>query len=237
MKLLTVSDVTDFNSNGQICVAMIDNATGECFRPTSPYFKYDDIKKSNLYPGVTFEADIIHTKKENPHTEDAYFKSLNFNCKLSDDEFQKLLNKTLKNSISEGFNYSKFEETKKYIPVSITSTDCSIITIKIFPSQLRILKDTFNCDKIKAELVDNDGQQFDYLPIKDIGFNKKVSKLLKDNNFDTKINDLAPETEIIYLRIGLTRRHKPKNSNKNGYWVQINGIYTFPNFKNMRIYE
>lgn len=235
MKLLTVSDVTNFNNNEKICVAMIDNATGECFRPISPYFKYDDIEKKNLCPGATFEADIIHTQKENPHTEDACLNKLDYKYKFSDDEFQNLLNKTLKNSISEGFSYSKFEETKRYIPVSITSTDCSIITIKIIPSQLHIFKDSFG--KIKAELDDNDGQQFNYLPIKDIGFNKKASKFLKGNNFYTKINDLAPETEIIYLRIGLSRQFEDTDTNRNGYWLQINGIYTFPNYENMRIYE
>jgi len=40
-------------------------------------------------------------------------------------------------------------------------------------------------------------------------------------------NFISSQNEI-YLRIGVGRRWKV--SERDGYWLQVNGIYTFPNF-------
>lgn len=41
----------------------------------------------------------------------------------------------------------------------------------------------------------------------------------------------------LYLRIGLSRPFQAPNG-KNGYWLQVNGIYTFPEYMDyIRCYD
>lgn len=54
-------------------------------------------------------------------------------------------------------------------------------------------------------------------------------KHFDDIDFPEKINAFIDEQEELYLRVGLSGRYADNNS-RDGYWLQINGIYTFPNF-------
>jgi hypothetical protein len=43
------------------------------------------------------------------------------------------------------------------------------------------------------------------------------------------INNFIQNQEDLYLRVGLGREYESKDGRK-GYWLQINGIYTFPEY-------
>jgi len=45
-----------------------------------------------------------------------------------------------------------------------------------------------------------------------------------DVNFPNIINNFIRQQDTVYLRIGLGREYQ------GGFWLQVNGIYTFPNY-------
>jgi len=45
----------------------------------------------------------------------------------------------------------------------------------------------------------------------------------------TGINGFIRKQDEIFLRLGLTQNYKAPDG-REGYWLQVNGIYTFPDF-------
>jgi hypothetical protein len=69
------------------------------------------------------------------------------------------------------------------------------------------------------------GQYYDSLPVTDLRFH-----LLAQQNYIifSNINSfLSAQTEV-YLRVGLGRAWNRPGEQDAFYWLQINGIYTFP---------
>ena len=77
--------------------------------------------------------------------------------------------------------------------------------------------------------------EFRYLPITDLGFYEYAQRLAKNGAGLKKLNQYLEQQEEIFLRIGLSRIWK--NNDREGYWIQVNGIYTFPEYmKEIRAY-
>ncbi len=223
---IIITDLTRFSNPNIVCIAGINIETNECIRPL-PYISLSDCKKLNILPGSkldgTFNKDNNRGK---PHTEDRSRKNLKYTGDCSSQEFHKVLENSLFNSISEGFNYL-FPESGKVIPHT-NPPEQSIISLKVNPSQIRIVKDSFNHGKIKLNFKDNDDKKYSYLPITDLGFHTYAMTHFDDIDFPEKINNFIDSQNELYLRVGLSGRYA--NGDRDGYWLQINGIYTFPNF-------
>lgn len=225
---IIITDLTRFSNPEIVCIAGINIETNECVRPL-PYISLSDCKKLNILPGS--KLDGIFNEDNNrgePHVEDKSREDLKYTGDCSSDEFHKVLENSLFNSISKGFGYL-FPEGGKVIPHTNPPKQ-SIITLKVNPSQIRIVKDSFNHGKIKLNLQDNDDKKYSYLPITDLGFYNYAIKHIDDFDFPDTINTFIDEQEELYLRIGLSGRYQ--NNGRDGYWLQVNGIYTFPNFDN-----
>ena len=119
-----------------------------------------------------------------------------------------------------------FDKGQKHIPFDQPAT-CSIITIKILPKALSIHEDQYKPGKIKASFADAEGQSCRYLSITDRGFFDYAKKHQDDGQL-MKVQKFISTQEEVYLRIGVSRRWKVDI--RDGYWLQVNGIYTFPNF-------
>jgi len=218
---IIITDLTRFNKLEKVCIAGINAKTGECIRPL-PYILYKDCKKLNILPGSKLDGNFI---KDNnvvkPHTEDRQRKDLKYIGKSSSDEFQAILESNLSSNISDGFDYIFLGE--KAIPKEYAPSK-SIITIKVNTNNIEIVKDGFKEGKIRLNLLDNDGKRFSFLSITDLGFYNYAMEHFDDTNFPKIINDFIRQQDDIYLRIGLGREYQEK------YWLQVNGIYTFPNY-------
>ena len=221
-----ITDLTRFNKHDEFCIAVIDRETGQCLRPM-PYLKSAKIKELNIHPGAILSGDItIKNSLCTPHIEDSeYNTNLKYLGACSGDEFKTILDKTLSKSVEEGFNII-LDDGQKHIPKS-TTAKCSIVTIKIEPKLLNIHKDSYNPKRIKASFTDNNFHYFSYLPITDRGFYDYAEKYNTEDNLK-KVREFIHSQQEIYLRIGVGREHTIKD--KAGYWFQINGIYTFPDF-------
>ena len=224
---IIITDLTRFSKPEKVCIAGISVITGECIRPL-PYILYERCKELNILPGSKLTSEFTqNNNRGNPHIEDSYYEDLNYIGQSTSDEFHQVLNDSLFNSISQGFGYS-FPEGGKVIPYT-NPPQHSIITLQVNASQIKVVKDSYNEGKIKLNFQDNDGKKYYYLPITDLGFYNYAMNHFNDDDFPSSLNSFLGSQDELYLRIGLSTRYKSPDG-KDGYWLQVNGIYTFPNY-------
>ena len=218
---IIITDLTRFSNPEIVCIAGINKDTGECIRPL-PYIQLSECKRLNVLPGNIINGDFTRSENiQNPHVEDYNYSTLSKIRACESNEFQTILESNLSLNISQGFNYEFLGE--KAIPKE-NAPSKSIITIKINTNNIEIVKDGFKEGKIRLNLLDNDGKRFSFLSITDLGFYNYAMEHFHDINFPTIINDFIRQQDDIYLRIGLGREYQ------NKFWLQVNGIYTFPNY-------
>lgn len=227
VKEYIVTDLTRFQNDEKVCTAILDSETGECLRPL-PYFSFAQCKKINMHPGAVLQGTFfINSDAAEPHVEDArYENDVEFIRIASSEEFKEALVVSLEDSVSEGFGAGLIEE-HKYIPFDSPSS-VSIITVKVAPQLLSIHKDRYKEGKIKLSFRDNDGERYSYLSITDRGFYDYAMEYYHSDKMN-KLEEFIANQDEVYLRVGLSRRYKAPDG-RDGFWLQANGIYTFPDF-------
>lgn len=232
MKII-VTDLTRFGNKDIVCTAGIDIETGRCIRPM-PYLKMSECKRLNILPGSVLEGKFTSSKAlAKPHLEDMDYSSLSYLGPCTPEQFLTILENSTCDSVQSGFEI-ELQERQKHIP-TIQAPDVSIITIKVNPTNLEIVPNEYKPGELKIIFTDSDGFQFRYLSITDLGFYQYATKTAcKPNGLNT-INSFIHNQAAVYLRIGLGRNYKI--GDKEGYWIQVNGIYTFPDYlKEIRSY-
>lgn len=231
---MIVTDLTRFSTNENVCTAVIDVNTGECLRPR-PYLKWERCKELGIHAGAILTGDLNFIKNPpRPHIEDSNYSKLTYHGSCDGDKFKKILDRSLCKSLSDGFGIP-FTLDQKHIPTNQVA-NCSIVTIMVKPYNLNIHEDQYKPGKIKASFIDNSGHEFRYLSITDLGFHDYAKKHQNDGELYKVINFIASQDEV-YLRIGLSRAFQSPDG-RYGYWLQVNGIYTFPYFyQSIRHYE
>jgi hypothetical protein len=185
------------------------------------------MRRLNIHPGGVLDGTFVSKGSERPHVEDVSYADLNFKGPCSSDDFRKSLESTLFRSMSEGFEVG-ISDCEKCIPTA-TPPARSLITIKIDPRSLTIEQDTYNPQKLKAHFSDGEGCQMRYTGITDRGFFDYAQKHASESGSVAKINSFLHSQDELYLRLGLSREYQAPDKRK-GYWIQLNGIYTFPNY-------
>lgn len=231
MAKIIVTDLTKFKTSETLCTAGIDIDTGECARPM-PYLKVTRCKKLNLLPGAILTGEFSKTTNiQAPHHEDRDYQKLTYHGQCGAKEFRDVLARSAVSSLTQGFGVLLPLGEKCITPEM--NPKCSLITLSVMPSSVRIEKDRYNPNKIKLHFTDGSGAQFRYISITDLGFAEYAEKK-SDYEY---INQLLHNQEEVFLRVGLSRRYKSPNG-KDGFWLQVNGIYSFPDyFKPARCYE
>lgn len=234
MKTYILTDLTRFSKPDKVCIALVDPETSQCFRPI-PYLTSKACADLNIQPGAKILGQLtLRTDRQAPHIEDSNYRELKFAGPSLAQDFREILEKTLSSSISEGFGVS-FDDNQKHIPKD-TPARSSILTIKVAPNAITIHEDQYKPGKIKLTFRDASGHQFRYLSITDRGFYDFAQQHQNDSELQ-KVQRLLQCQEEIYLRIGLSRSFKAQDG-REGCWVQVNGIYSFPDYpKEIRQYS
>lgn len=227
MKII-ITDLTRFREGvDQVCIAGIDTENKDtCIRPI-PYLKKSKIIELDMIPGAILEGEFSSKNSNPPHTEDNSWKNLKYAGPCTSDEFEEVLQNTAFTSLSEGFD-NKIPDGEKVIPPN-DPPNRSIVTLKIEPQQIEIVRDGWKKEKIRLHLQDNDRKNFRFLGITDLGFYKLALSKQNDTNYTDALNGFIRSQKKAYLRIGLGREYTSPDG-RQGYWIQVNGIYTFPKF-------
>lgn len=229
---IIVTDLTRFSKEKDIlCLAGVTEDGKKCIRPLQtayPYYlTYGTCKELNILPGTILEGTFTPVAKiSSPHTEDCNFKNLKKVGTATSEIFKSILEKSSTNSIREGFG-SKKPITNK---VFDDAPQCSIITLNIKPSDFRVVTTTNNGEeKIRAHITDGDGVSLSFLSITDLGFFDNVGQTKTRRISAEEVTTFIHQQDELYIRLGLGRWYKSPQG-VAGYWMQVNGIYTFPDY-------
>jgi hypothetical protein len=220
---IIVTDLTRFNNDQIVCIAGTDIESGLCVRPM-PYLEKTECESLQILPGAILTGVLTPVPNlVGPHQEDAAYESLQFEGPCTSDQFKDALQAGLFNSISEGFEIDLTAD-QKHVPLG-HEVERSIITIQVDPANIDLVEDAYNPGRIKLHLVDGSGRSFRYLPITDLGFYQHAMAHQEAGDLES-LNTFLHEQEEVYVRIGLSRNWEKRP----GYWMQVNGIYTFPDY-------
>ncbi len=233
MTSIVITDLTRFSKGDKVCTAGTDLETGLCIRPM-PYIPMSDCEKLSILPGSILSGDFSDVgNKTGPHQEDMQRGKLIFHGPSTPEQFREALEANLYDSVEDGFNIS-LTARQKHIPLD-HELDRSIITIKVSPEDVEVVEDSYNKGKLKIHFKDQSGRSFSFMSITDLGFNKYASDEFSKGKLND-LNDFIQQQEEVYLRVGLSRSWD--NGTNEGYWIQINGVYTFPEFfEELRMYK
>jgi hypothetical protein len=231
MEKIIITDLTHFDNKDIVCTAGISTDTGQCIRPM-PYLLISECERLKILPGAILSGEFeTPADISPPHTEDRNHKKLKYLGPCSPESFKEILDNSLAESVSSGFGI-QLAFKQKHIPIE-HGLDHSIITIKIPSHNANIIEDSYKQGRIRFNFADNDRARYWFWSVTDLGFYKYALKHIKELE---GINDFIHEQDELYLRVGLTRAHTSPDG-RHGYWLQINGIYTFPEYhKGIRSY-
>ena len=235
MRKIIITDLTRFSNQDILCTAGIDVDTHECIRPM-PYLQTSRCRELNMLPGAILTGSFSnHNNTEIPHIEDMDYKNIKFHGHCTSNEFRDILCKSAYQSIEDGFEVS-LENRQKHISREANPVR-SLITISVNPQSIQIIQDQYNPSKIKAHVTDKTGKEFSFLSITDFGLHEYAEKHYQEVGNYSNINNLLQSQEEVFLRIGISRFYEAPNG-KAGFWIQVNGIYSFPEyFEAARQYE
>ncbi|WP_124474500.1 dual OB domain-containing protein [Burkholderia contaminans] len=226
---IIITDLTRFANRDYLCIAGVTLDGKKCIRPllnfdgVNPgYLKYEDCRKNNILPGTILTANFRSPQTRHlPHVEDWIVSgNITISRAATSDEFQSVLDATAYDSVDEGFGVLTNGE-KRY-PVDGPSPVRSIITLRVQPENFWVFEDGYG--KLRAHFRDATGKKYSYLSVTDLGFFDYVGNPdTRRMQPDDAISVIRDEDEL-YLRIGLGREYQ------GSYWLQVNGIYTFPNY-------
>ena len=243
MKII-VTDLTRFRDPTIVCLAGIEPVTGQCIRPmllrqqTYKYLSFDAVKEKKVMPGSWLEGDFAKISNlKAPHLEDhSVIGNLRQHGASSGSDFERVLDNSSVSTVQAGFGTRP--DNRLY--ARETPPACSIMTLKLsFPrTQFKLTVDTgFGAIKFKAHITDASGYELSFLPVTDLGFSDHLKQIRVTDPTLNGLNSFLHGQKTLYIRLGLTRPYAPKPE-RDGYWVQINGIYSFPNYrKDLRIYD
>lgn len=232
---IIVTDVTNMKG-GHVCIAGIDPMTGICVRPQkmvngNRYLTYTEAKASNVQPGSIVRGDFrpASNPPNTPHIEDFFFSNFSVVGVASANDFLNVLESSSKSTIKSAFGQAT---NKKWFPEDCPPK-CSIATLKLnqVHAQLRFTIDHRDGQQVlKGHILDAEGIQLQYLPIKDRRLEDHTKDILNGDYGANKLKLFFAAQQQVYLRLGIGRAWAPQGETPK-HWLQINGIYSFPSYK------
>jgi hypothetical protein len=226
---IVITDLTRFGNQNYLCVAGLTLDGKRCIRPLKnfdgknpAYLTYSGCKEHNVLPGTILSADYTQPQLiEPPHVEDSIIAGkIRVAGIASSEQFESVLEVSACGSISAGFGVS-MNGIKKY-STQLQKPTRSIITLRVDPKSFQVFEDNYG--KLRAHVTDSTGETYKYLSVTDLGFFDNVGIPEKRRMSARDALSVIHRQKTLYLRVGLSREHE------GSYWLQINGIYTFPDY-------
>lgn len=218
---IIVTDLTRFE-NQNVCIAGICPETGVCIRPL-PYLSKARCRELNILPGAVLRGQFTPKPCSPPHVEDHSYENLVFCGPCPSATFRDILVESVARSVEDGFSVH-IPHGQRCIPPE-TPPSTSITTVCVNPSGLQIARDRYN--KVRIHLQENSGREFRDVPITDLGFYENAMSHVAEHRALSRLNDFLHSQEEVFVRVGLSREYQSPDG-RRGFWIQANGIYTFP---------
>ena len=245
-ELIAITDVTEMWAS-QVCIAGVTQEL-ECIRPVieDGVQMWDLYQKDRpiIYPGAKVWMDFSPVQIVPPHIEDRTFnpKTVELKDAFEGQYWETLLKKTTRESVQAIFDGNL--EERQITPGTHTRSLGTIGEVTILKLDVDTRYDRRTV--LRMDFRDASGEVHTRFPVNDLAFRGLFSQLLthlsdKPDNFDEFDKFRAAESlrrklvraDRTYLRIGLARPTKIGDYPET-CWVQVTGVYTFPDYLNRR---
>ena len=235
-ELLAITDVTHMWED-VVCIAGVTQDF-RCIRPVTDggvriWCLYKD-KKPIIYPGSKVWMDFSEAEINPPHIEDKTFDPLSVEYK---DTFSQLHWETLLRRISYGSVQDVFDGNLRERRVQPGTDTRSLGTIKNVDVQNIAAEQRQDRLTFRMDFQDESGDLHQRFPVNDLAFRGLVSNLADQQKSVQRAAEILLRrfkgADRIYLRIGLARPTVIGNY-EEACWVQVTGVYTFPDYLNGR---
>ena len=237
-KLLAITDVTHMWGD-MVCIAGLTEDL-QCIRPVvDGGVRIWSLYKSRepvIFPSAKIWMDLTPAEIIPPHIEDQTFdpSSIEFKDRFEPRHWEKLLSMSSLRSVQDIFD-GKLAD-RRVAPGAKTRSLGTIKDVKITD-----LRADSRYDRIvwRLDFEDESGEVHTRFPVNDLAFRGLAQRL-----YDKGLNlagvartllERIDQTSRVYLRIGLARP-TTVGSYDEACWVQVTGVYTFPDYLNGRIW-
>ncbi|CAJ0695133.1 hypothetical protein LMG19089_01459 [Ralstonia edaphis] len=233
---MIVTDLTRFNNREHLCMAGLALDDNRCIRPLLPYnggapgyLTYAECQEKDILPGTILRVNYRPPRHlVAPHLEDVILTGdVEVVDVATSAQFHEALRASSVTTLREGFGVA-LPNGQKFIPSDL-ALPRSICTLRLRPQNFEVVADGYNPTRIRAHVTDANGQTFRFLSITDLGFYDYVGNpVTRRLTVQEAMTGIRQQREL-FLRIGLSRHHHAQDG-RAGYWLQVNGIYTFPDY-------
>ena len=234
-KTIVITDLTKMWGDG-VCIAGIDHHS-QCIRPVLP----GGVRRRHLYVGnmlvirprakVKFDFNEVPIKP--PHMENFGFdpSSIKYQGSCADTEWETVLQESLFRSVHDIYD-GLLQEGRWVAPGANTRSLGTVTQIQIREVRLEI--QTGN-RRYRLYFTDAMGHQYDDVTISEMAFrafsDAQANRLGSSIAASTYVKNLLRGADRLYLRLGLAGPWAPPNTSFGlRCWMQVTGIYTFPDY-------
>ena len=237
-KTIVITDVTqmpaDRNMGNEVCVVGID-ATGRCIRPICEggflkQYLYDTKRSIIVRHGARVEFDLYSIDTQPPHIEDMRFEPISITGKglCSISKWESILRTNSFETVEkmyEGF----LRDLKWVMPCAKTRSIATLSGASIIDVEL-----TSRSIKPRITFVDRSGSEFNRtasdLTLWDRCFSLVRRQGRSCAEVERELVTLLQSAERLYLRLGLARPWEREEGEGEKCWLQVTGVYTFPDY-------
>jgi hypothetical protein len=238
LQTIVITDLTQMKGSNYVCIVGI-NASGQCLRPVDED-REKGIPKNLLYyksrlivrPGAKVEFDFHTAGLELPHLEDHIYDPDHIVSKgfCSSAEWENTLRKSSYTAVDEIYD-GLLEERKWVKPGAHTRSIATLSMANIVNVQLPEWDGKL---RYRLSFKDHTGNLFD-CPVSDLTFRELCYKRIKRDSHPRlpvarELTTLLKNANRVYLRLGLARPFKTAPTADPKCYLQVTGIYTFPDY-------
>jgi len=222
-------------AGNQVCVVGI-NEKGECVRPvcSGGFLKKYLYVNDNVVirPGARIRFDCTSAKIEPPHIEDKAFDPASIVSLgiCNETDWENVLKSSAHTSVSD--IYDGFLQDYSWVKPGTQTR--SIATLSAAASLRVQLPEWDGKLKYKLSFKDSTHAMFNR-PISDLAFRELCYKKIKrDGNsrstVASELTSLLKKSDRVYIRLGLARPWIQPGLTEPKCYLQVTGIYTFPDY-------
>ncbi|MCJ7743671.1 MAG: hypothetical protein MUO99_03830 [Dehalococcoidales bacterium] len=235
---VVITDLTQMKGGDYVCIAGI-NESGQCIRPVAED-REKGVPKDLLYhksqlivcPRAKVEFDFHSVKVEPPHVEDRGFDPNHIVSKgfCSSTEWEDILRNSSKTTVDAIYD-GLLEEHKWVRPGAKTRSIATLSRVTVVNVQLPEWDGKL---KYRLSFKDDTGNVFD-CPVSDLTFRELCYKRIKGDGHPRltvsgELTSLLKNAHRVYLRLGLARPFRVAPTTEPRCYLQVTGIYTFPDY-------
>lgn len=238
LKSIVITDLTQMPAGDRVCVVGIDQ-NGQCIRL---FWDNEGVLKQHLHignklirPRARIKCDFHQVPVIPPHTEDLGFdpNSVVYQSLCTDTEWEQVLQSNSFSTVDSIYD-GLLQEHKWVKPGANTR---SIGTLGALSATRIAAVQLPEWDgRLKYRLSFKDVTGFLYnLPVSDLAFQEFSYSEVKGRHRDAstvaqELTRLLKNSDRLYLRIGLARPFAKTSTAQKVCYIQVTGIYTFPDY-------